>query len=180
MLEDFLIASPLIVLLGFVILAAILQTTEYLVSAGILFVCGLIFNMYLKYLFYVASSVWPKLTVKRPSDCPKETGHGCERCGLLRNRKSGKLGTFEALGMPSGHAQFMCIASILICFCMQPFGKGCQIASMLVMALWTFGVCKQRVESECHSKYQVGLGCMVGCFVGGCIVKLMSELQIKK
>ena len=175
MFEDFLIASPLIILLVFVLLAAMLQTSEYLISASILFLCGLLFNMYLKYFFYVATTVWPNARVNRPSDCPNPTSNGCERCSILRSHRQEPLTGVEVLGLPSGHAQFMCIATALTYFSLRPWGQQAQFMGLIVMSIWTAAVCHQRIQSECHSFYQVGLGCLVGTSIGVVLVQLLSS-----
>jgi membrane-associated phospholipid phosphatase len=177
MLEDLLIASPLIIIVTFAVIALCFRSIEYLVVAGVLFVFGLVFNLYLKYFFYAVSDVWPHKN-KRPSDCPNENTEGCESCSIIRKRRKSKLSSLEALGLPSGHAQFMAIATVLTYYVLNKFGFETQIIGLVVMCLWTAAVCYQRVTSECHSIYQVVLGCIIGALVGGGVSMVISEFQI--
>lgn len=164
LIEDFLIASPLILIVIFVVAAFALQNYSYAMVALAVFLCGMLLNMYIKFMFFGVSHLWPNFKIQRPSDCPNENVNGCEKCSILRNHKKEKLGELELLGLPSGHAQSMALALVLAVTLAESVEHKIMIG--IVLALWLCAVCYQRVTSECHSIFQVGLGSVIGIALG--------------
>ena len=134
------------------------------------FSCGLLMNL----LFKLTGTLFlpPDLT-QRPFTCPRvsDRNASCEQCGMLPT--FGKpLHGVDALGMPSGHVQFLVMIYVyLILSCKRP------PAAIHLMAAVIAAVGLQRISSGCHSSIQVAAGGAVGCVLGYLAHLKLGELR---
>lgn len=179
-LYSMVIPFPFTILSALLLISLIYWKREPFYLAAILFVYGLLSNLFIKKTIgYFFQASHPNL-VNRPTTCPgaKLNNDGqvimCENCSLIPMWDQSRIAPNVMLGMPSGHAQFMVLMATLWTYHAIQYlnnNKLHQIASITIFWLLAIVVCYQRIHSQCHTLLQVVLGASVGLFFGVVILK---------
>ena len=157
MLQHVLILTPFIAMVYGVSL--VLQCPSKLANVMFFFACGLLLNLFLK---LAGSMMLPAHIALRPLTCPKLSlkNNGCEQCGMIPSI-AGPLHGTDAMGMPSGHVQFLVMIYVYAMLALPHASSALHALAMIVVA-----VSIQRVSSGCHTWFQVVAGAIIGSLLG--------------